>query len=1031
MKRVGWGGVVLYEQVFSDAPDAYKSLSPEFMARVRFAAAECARLGMSLEVNVGPGYVAGGPWITPELGQQRLVSSEIQIEGGQKFSGMLPKPPTKTGFYREVAVLAYPSPAGSETVQPPSLTCEPAGPNLTTMFARDGKKVRIPLAPKGHSTFIQLDYGKPFTARSLTFSQRPNSKALIVATQVAGNWSDDNFGQNVRPHPPLGQLEASEDGVKWESVCTLPQLGFQMDGRERQTLAFPATTARYFRLNLHDWGRNAQYKDDDLFLGNVELNSEARMDQWEVKSANHIDFANPDHTPAYTASEVIDPEKIVDLTDRLGLDGKLDWDAPPGRWTILRFGHTATGAYVKHCRPEGKGLECDKMSAKAAQVQFENYVGKILKEVKTVPGARLAGINIDSAEMGSQNWTADFAEQFQKRRGYDLCRFLPTMAGRVVGSAEQSDHFLTDVRRTCADLIADLYYGEFQRICHTNNMTVMAQTGIATPMPMDDGQAKGHVDIPMCEFWFSQADGTLETKETSSAAHVYGHPIVAAESFTGSPSEVTLAKIKPLADNALAMGVNRFVVLAYVHQPWDDRKPGVTQDRFYLAYQRHNTWWEYSGGFWNTLARSAYMMRQGQPVMDLLYHLGNDVPQKIAPTRMRPAPPEGYDYDVCGDEILTRASVKDGRIVLPSGMSYRVLILAGGDHLTLAAARQLRELVTQGAVVLASSKPVGSRSLADGVAGDAEVRKIADELWGAGQPGSSGEHPTGRGKVIWGRTPAEVLGELKLSKDFEAAHTKQKILFAHRRADADEIYFVANHSEEPVKFTGVFRVQGKIPQAWNPETGEIAALPGFSAKQDCIEVPLQLEANASLFVVFRDEPAPTTAASGLVGEIPVWKKLSGSWQVGFQPNSGAPAQLTFPKLISWTEHSDAGVQNYSGTATYVQEFDVPAMPAGKVMLDLGRVDVVASVSLNGRNLGALWKSPFAVDATKALRLGKNRIEVKVANVWANRLIADEALPKSKRVSWVTYNPYKPGDSLLPSGLLGPVQLRTTVPTSNH
>ena len=1025
MKRVGWGGVVLYEQVFSEAPDAYKSLSPEFMARVRFAAAECARLGMSLEVNVGPGYVAGGPWITPELGQQRLVSSELQIEGGQKFSGALPKPPIKLGFYREVAVLAYPSPAGSEAVQLPKLTSEPAGLDLVTMFTRDGKKVRIPPSRKGQSLLIQMDYGQPFTARSLVFSQRPNSKGLIVATQVPGNWSDDNYGQGVHPHPPLGQLEASDDGIRWESVCTLPQLGFQLDGRERQTLAFPARTARYFRLNLHDWGRNAQYKDDDLYLGGVELSGEARMDQWEVKSANYIDFADPDRTPAYAGNEVIDPAAIVDLTARLGADGTLEWDAPPGRWTILRFGHTATGAYVKHGPSGSKGLECDKMSAKAAQVQFENYVGRILKEVKTVAGARLAGINMDSAEMGSQNWTADFAAQFKTRRGYDLRRFLPTMAGRVVGSPGQSDRFLTDVRRTCADLIADLYYGEFQRICHSNNMTVMAQTGIATPMPMDDVQAKGHVDIPMCEFWFSQPDGTLESKETSSAAHVYGLPIVAAESFTGSPAEVTLAKLKPLADNALALGVNRFVVLAYVHQPWDDRKPGVTEERFYLPYQRHNTWWEYSGGFWNTLARSAYMMQQGQPVMDLLYHLGNDVPQKIAPARMRPAPPEGYDYDVCGDEILTRAGVKAGRVVLPGGMSYRVLVLAGGDHLTLVAARQLRELVTQGAVVLASKKPVGSRSLADGIAGDAEVRKIADELWGPGQSGSSGEHVTGRGKVIWGRTPAEVLSALHLPKDFEAMSAKQKILFAHRRVDSDDIYFVANHSGEPTKFTGVFRVQGKIPQAWNPGTGAITALPGFSAKPDRVEVPLQLEANGSLFVVFRDEPAPKGAAAGLVGEMSVWKKISGPWQVGFQPNFGVPDQVTFPELISWTEHPDPGVRNYAGTATYVQEFDLPVMPNGKVMLDLGNVEVVASVTLNGVDCGSLWKAPFAVEVSQALRPGKNQLEVKVANVWANRLMADAGLPASKRVAWVTYNPYKPGDPLLPSGLLGPVQLRLT------
>ena len=1026
LKRVGFGGVVIYEQVFTNSPDALISLSPAFMGRVRFAAAECARLGMTLEVNSGPGYVAGGPWISPALGMQRLVASELQIEGGHRFSGSLPQPPTKMGYYREVAVLAYPSPAGNEPVPSPTRTSEPAGLDLATMFDPAGKKVRIPPLAAGRSTYIQCDYGTPFTARSLSYAMRPNSKGLIVATQVPGNWHNDNYGQGVHPHPPIGQLEASPDGIHWDTVCPLPQLGFQLDGRERQTLAFPAKTARFFRLNLHDWGRNEQSKDDDLQLGNVELRSEARVDQWEVKTANYIDFADPDHTPAYTTNEVIDPAKIIDLTGQTRPHGQLDWDAPPGRWTILRFGQTALGATIKHNRPESDGLECDKLSARAAQVQFANYVGKLLKEVRRVPGARIAGVEMDSMERGSQNWTADFPAQFQARRGYDLLRYLPAMAGRVVGGREQSDRFLTDLRRTCADLISDNFYGEFQRLCHTNGMTFMAQApGIATCLPADNIQAKGHTDIPMGEFWLSQPEGTLDCKEAASAAHVYGLPLAAAEAFTGSPADVTPAAMKPFADAALTQGINHFAVLAYLHQPWDDRQPGVTENRFYLPYQRHNTWWEYSGGFWNTLARSSYLMQQGQPVMDLLYHLGDDVPLKIAPARMHPAPPDGYDYDVCGDEPLLRTRVKAGRVMLPGGVSYRVLVLAGGNQLTLAAARHLRELVTQGAVVLAATKPVGSRSLADGAAGDAEVRKLADELWGPGQPGSAGEHATGLGRVIWGRTPAEVLGALKLPQDFEAVSTRQKILFAHRRTGSEDIYFVANHGGEPAKFTARFRVSGRIPQAWNPETGAITALPGFSASPDRVEVPLQLEANGSLFVVFRDEPAPEMTAPGLIGEIPVWKKLSGPWQVGFQLHAGAPEQLAFPELISWPEHSDPGVQNFSGTATYVQSFDLPAMPPGIVVLDLGRVEVVAAVSLNGVDFGSLWKSPFAVDITKALRPGKNQLVVKVANVWANRLIADAGLPAAKRVSWVTYNPYKSGDHLLPSGLLGPVQLRAT------
>ena len=1026
IKRVGFGGVVLYEQVFSNAPDAYASLSAEFMARVRFAAAECARLGLTFEVNVGPGYVAGGPWITPELGMQKLVFSEARIAGGQIFSAKLPTPESNLNFYRDVAVLAFPSTESSKPVLPPKVTSEPAVLTVANLFDPKAKKVRIPPAPNGQPTFITADYGQPFTARSIAYSQHARGKALIRATQLPGNWRDDNFGQGVRPYPPLGQLEASDDGSRWEFVCTLPQQGEKLDGQDRQTIAFHAKTARFFRLKLQGWRRGDEPANEELQLGAVDLNGDARVDRWEVKSAAHIDFPDPDQTPAYSGREVIDPKQIIDLTAHLSADGKLEWNAPPGQWTILRFGHTATGATIKHNRPESDGLECDKMSAAVARVQFENYVGKILKEVRSVPGARIAGVEMDSMERGSQNWTEDFAAQFQKRRGYDLLRFLPVMAGRVVGSREQSDGVLFDVRRTCADLWSDAYYGEFQRLCRENGMFFMAQApGIATCNPVDNIQAKGRTDIPMSEFWLSQTDGTLDCKEASSAAHVYGKALAAAEAFTGSQPDTTLEAIKPLADAALAQGINRFVVLAYVHQPWDDRKPGVLQDRFSTPYNRHNTWWEYSGGFWTSLARASHLMSRGQPVVDVLYHLGGDAPLKIFPARMRPAPPSGYDFDVCGDEVLNRATVESGRVVLPSGMSYSVLVLAGGERLTLAAARSLKTLVERGAVVITSQKPAGSRSLADGAAGDAEVRRVADELWGPGQPPAAGEHRFGKGRIVWGRAPGDVLAELGRSKDFEAiaAAPKSGILFAHRQEGPDDVYFVANHRNEPAKFTGRFRIRGRSPQAWNPETGEITSLSATGTSGDCTDVPLSLEANGSLFVVFRDAPQPTKQTPPLIADVPVWKELGGSWAVQFDPTMKAPERIAFPQLASWTSQSDPNIRFYSGMATYVKEFELAAAPSGHVVLDLGRVGNVASVTLNGHDLGTLWKAPFAVEIAGSLRAGQNRLEVKVANVWSNRMIGDAGLPPEQRVAWVTYNNYKPGARLVESGLLGPVQLR--------
>ena len=391
---------------------------------------------------------------------------------------------------------------------------------------------------------------------------------------------------------------------------------------------------------------------------------------------------------------------------------------------------------------------------------------------------------------------------------------------------------------------------------------------------------------------------------------------------------------------------------------------------------------------------------------------------------MRPVPPSGYDYDVCGDEILLRASVKDGRVVLPGGMSYRMLVLAGGDRMTLAAARHLEALVEAGATVLGPTKPVGSPSFGDGAAGDAEVRRIADELWGPGAPNGPGEHKTGLGTMAWGRPPADELGLLgTFPKDFEATGADVDILFAHRRSEQGDIYFLANHRDTPASFTGNFRAEGGMPQAWNPETGAISALTGAARQGPLTSVPIQLEPHESLFVVFRAGPAPAGPTPGLVEALPVWQSLAGPWEVSFDPRWGGPAHTSFPSLISWTDSPDPGIRDYSGTATYSLEFDLPKILPSRAVLDLGNVDIIASLAVNGQSLGDLWKTPFAADVTAALHPGKNRLEVKVANLWANRLIADAGLPEAKQLTWTNYAPYRAGAPRLPSGLLGPVVLR--------
>ena len=1020
LKRVGFGGVVLYEQVFKDAPDALKSLSPEWMARVRFAAAECARLGIRLEVNTSNGYVAGGPWITPALGMQRLVSSETYVTGGKKVSIKLSQPPTKLDYYQDVAVIAFPS--NTEQVLPaPKISSSLPIADLDKIIEY-GVNTKVRIGPNSNHVMVEFDYGKPVNARSLTYAIRAGSKAYIIATQVPGNWSKDFYGENMATIPNIGELQASTDKIHWKTLRTLPGRGYQFEGWDKQTLSFPATQARYFRLNLHDWGRNVRAKDDDLLIGSVKIHGAAKVDQWEKKSGNTVDFSEQDKTPEFKSNEIVHQAQIIDLKSFMDRDGQLNWDAPKGNWTILRIGHTPTGVKTKHGRPETLGLECDKLSADAVKVQFDNYVGKILTEIRSVPGATLAGVNMDSAEHGSQNWTSKFPEEFLKRRGYRLYPYLPAMAGYIINSRRESDKFLYDIRLTISEMMSDLYYGTFQQLCHEQNLTFMAQApGIATCMPSDNIRAKGRSDIPMAEFWMSQENGTIDCKEASSAAHVYGVNIVAAESFTGSMADATPSKMKPLADAALAQGVNRFVVLAYMHQPWDDRKPGVTEERNYLPYQRHNTWWESSENFWNTIGRSSAMMQSGKPVVDILYHLGSDAPVKIATWRMRPVPPTGYDYDVCSDEILLRAKVKNGMIILPSGMSYKLLILAGGRHLSLAAAKHVLNLVKNGAAILGDEKLSASPTLSDGNAGSAKVKAIGDRLWGRT---NDNVVIYGKGKLLKGMTPGAAMAYLKTPADVEirSAETTD-IVYNHRREGEDEIYFLANHEEKPAVFTGVFRVSGLHPQIWDPESGVIENVKSHKMVNSLMEIPFRLEGHRSVVLVFRRNKVDQTADMSLVTDIPVSKELNEAWQVSFKTEGKSIKDTIFSTLKSWADIDDTMIKSYSGTATYTQNIELNSALKGKTILDLGRVDNLASLKVNGKSLGTRWKRPYAFDISGLLHSGKNTVEISVTNLWVNRLITDSGLPEDKRLAWATFNPYKPTDKLVPSGLLGPVLIR--------
>jgi hypothetical protein len=458
---------------------------------------------------------------------------------------------------------------------------------------------------------------------------------------------------------------------------------------------------------------------------------------------------------------VIPRDRIVELTPSMDPSGKLAWDVPAGQWLILRFGHTTTGK-ENHPAPEpGRGLECDKFSKEAAEAHFNGLMARLIAENQPLAGEGnvLVSTHIDSWEVGSQNWTPRMREEFKKRRGYDLLPFLPTFTGRVVDSLEVSERFLWDLRQTVSDLIVENYAGHLRTLAnrHGLRLSIEAYGGV----PCDEMTYAGQADEPMSEFWsWSRFGAAYSCTEMASAAHVYGKRVLGAEAFTATNSEKWLghpANIKDLGDWAFCEGVNRFVFHRYAMQPWTnpDRAPGMSMGPWGLDYERTQTWWEQSRAWHEYLARCQYLLQQGLFVADVCYLQPEGAPRRFAPpptAMIEPIVRGGYNFDGCTPEVvLTRMSVKDGRLVLPDGMSYRVLVLPKVETMTPALLGKIEELVAAGATVIGPSRPQKAPGLGDYPECDAKVENLAAKLWGTGAaPAELTERRVGKGRLVWG-----------------------------------------------------------------------------------------------------------------------------------------------------------------------------------------------------------------------------------------------------------------------------------------
>jgi hypothetical protein len=717
--------------------------------------------------------------------------------------------------------------------------------------------------------------------------------------------------------------------------------------------------------------------------------------------------------------------EVINLTSGLSPEGMLTWDAPPGRWKILRYGATLGDLHEVSTSSDGwKGLALDPLDAGAFTRYWDTVVEPILAAGGEDVGKSLKYLHTDSWELDAFNWTPTLIEEFRKRRGYDMTPWFPALTGNVIASRDASQRFLADFRKTIGDLTIDNHYRPFLERARKHGLGIHPEAGGPHYTGIDAQRALGFSTIPTSEFWAeAKTHRTTDVtrffvKQPASAAHTYGKSLVAAEGFTtvGPHWQETLwDNLKPSFDMACTEGLNLLIWHAFVCSP---EKMGIPGQQYFAGTHLNPnvTWWNQGGPFFTYLNRCQHMLQQGQFRAEALVYYGDHVPNF---SRSRSSDPgklgAGYNYDVITEEaILTRLSVKHGRLVLPDGMSYRLLTLPDYPAMSLPVLRKVRDLVQAGATIV-GPRPLRAASLADIPDGDAELGKITEELWSGTRPG--------KGRVFSSHTARQVLEQDNVPPDFSfTGSTPEHIRYIHRGSEESEIYFIANRDKSPVTLQASFRTTGRAPELWDAVTGSRTKPTSHTDSGGLTRIPLALPPCGSIFVVFPKTPSAdlTEYPATLVPLI----DIPGPWTVRFSSMVGGPEDpVAFEALTDWTAHADPRIKFYSGTATYHAAFGWGASkPAGRVVLDLGFVRELATVKLNGKVVRTLWAPPFQADITEHLESGSNALEIEVTNFWPNRIIGDASLPPNQRTTHTNIRTLTEKTPLMTSGLLGPVRL---------
>ncbi len=791
-------------------------------------------------------------------------------------------------------------------------------------------------------------------------------------------------------------------------------------------LAFPLEASNKTREGISDL---------ELKLGFHELGGSAPDCRFLLENKPGDPYLEEQETYLVNRSE------IINLSSKMDAQGQLYWEAPAGEWMVLRIGYTCTSSHVSTSSNDWQGSVLDYMSREAFDFYWKDVVEPIFEAAGDHVGSTLKYMETDSWECGGMNWTDKFGEEFLQYRGYDLISYLPIMAGYVVDDIKTSNAFLADFRKTLADLVAYNHYARFQEYAHKYGMGIQPESAGPHAGPMDGIKNYGFSDIVMSEFWSPSPHRPLPEnrfflKQASSAAHIYGKKIVGAESFTTiGPhwNDELWHDQKSAFDHEICAGLNRMYFHTFTCSPPEMGLPGQE----YFAGTHVNpqvTWWDQSGAFIDYMHRTQSVVQEGKFVADVLYYYGDHVPNIFPykhsdPARVMP----GFDYDASDETIFLQLNVEDGKIVVPGGVKYRILVLPDHRVLSLAVLEKLETLLQQGATIL-GHKPEKLVSLAGGTEAQQTFSSLSDKIWGEAST-ETGERNYGRGKVAWGVSARAYLLSKEVAADFDVLENDSKTDFdyIHYTIGDRDLYFVTNQTTQGQKFQCTFRVSGKQPELWDALSGDIREARAFTQKDGLTSLPITLDPYGAVLVVFNEKISENKqgTAQDNYANFEILAEITGKWTVSFDPRWGGPESVLFTELLDWTKHSDEGIKYYSGAAVYKKSFtwEAESLEGKRYFLQLGSVkDVgIAEVKINGIDKGVVWTSPFRVEISGELQQGENTLEIKVVNSWNNRVAGDQTFPDKKPYTSTNINlKYdfrgRPMEKipLEASGLLGPV-----------